>query len=170
MKPMTIAILVALGLLAVLAVFAARKTYELRTEIHIEAPPEEVWAILTASDAFHEWNPFIHRLEGTLAPGETLALEVGAEGTRRMSFRPEVLVARPGVELRWLGTLGVRHVFDGEHVFELRATETGTQLLHWERFSGVVVPVLLPMIEADTRRGFEALNVALKARCEAPRG
>ena len=50
------------------------------------------------------------------------------------TFSPEVLVAEPAKELRWLGKLWIPAIFDGEHYFEIEATETGSRLVNGERF------------------------------------
>jgi uncharacterized protein YndB with AHSA1/START domain len=39
---------------------------ELSTEIEIDAPPADVWRVLSDSEAYPEWNPFIRKLEGDL--------------------------------------------------------------------------------------------------------
>src|SRR5262249_4977516 len=57
-----------------------------------------------------------------------------------MTFKPEVLVATPNKELRWLGKLGLHGIFDGEHFFVLTTNGDGTtRLNHGERFSGALV-------------------------------
>lgn len=142
--------------------------HTLHTEIEIAAAPDAVWAILTDSARLSEWNPFLHRLEGGLTPGNTLTIELGTPGRKRMTFRPRVLRAEPGRELRWRGKLLVRGLFDGEHCFELQPTPAGTRLRHYEHFTGLLVPLLRGMLERDTRPGFELMNRALKDRAEAP--
>jgi hypothetical protein len=37
-----------------------------------------------------------------------------------------------------------------------------------ERFTGLLAPLVLRFIEGSTRQGFEAMNLALKARAEQP--
>jgi hypothetical protein len=41
-------------------------------------------------------------------------------------------------------------------------------LQHSEEFSGVLVPFLRNILDRDTKRGFEEMNPALKARAEVP--
>jgi hypothetical protein len=144
--------------------------FTLHTEIDIDAPPEAVWATLTDTGKLGEWNPFIHELKGDLAVGRTLDVTLGAPGRSLMRFKPEVLRADANRELRWRGKLFVRGLLDGEHAFELHATEHGTRFLHHERFTGVLVPLLRGLLERDTRPGLEAMNAALKERAEAHHG
>jgi hypothetical protein len=141
--------------------------FTMHTEIEIDAPPEAVWEILTDAGKFSEWNPFIHEMRGELTVGNHLNITVGAPGKSRMSFKPEVLRADVNRELRWRGKLLVRGVMDGEHVFELQPTETGTRFVHYENFYGLLVPLLKGTLEKDAKPGFEAMNAALKERAEA---
>lgn len=140
--------------------------FALHTQIDIAAPPATVWNILTDASKLQDWSPFLHRLDGSLTAGSQLNVVVGAPGKRRMTFTPTVLKAEPNQQLRWRGKLLVRGLFDGEHVFELISTPTGTTLRHYEHFSGLLVPLFKRMLERDTKPGFELMNEALKARAE----
>jgi len=141
---------------------------ELRSEIGINATPERVWEVLTDLDAFEQWNPFIRRVSGNPQAGERLDVFIEPPGGRSMTFRPKVLRAEPGREFRWLGYLFVPGLFDGEHIFEIEPLEEGrVRLVQREEFRGILAPLLLRSLETSTRRGFEAMNQALKERAEA---
>jgi hypothetical protein len=149
------------------AVWAVSAPKELRTEIGIDAPPERVWAVLTTLPDHARWNPFIRRFEGELRTGATLTVELAPPGDEPMTFRPTVLEVSPNRRLRWIGRLLVPGVFDGEHVFELEPLDTGsTRFVHRERFRGILVPLLAKTLDTKTRRGFEAMNQALKNEVE----
>jgi hypothetical protein len=87
---------------------------------------------------------------------------MSADGEHGMSFKPEVLVATPNEELRWLGKLGLHGIADGEHYFILSTNDDGTtRLNHGERFSGALVA----FAKGSARKGdagYEAFSVALK--------
>lgn len=138
-------------------------------EIDIDAPPSQVWAVLTDLPRYPEWNPFIREAAGEVRAGARLRLRMFPRAGRPMTFRPRVLVATTDIELRWVGRLVLPGVFDGEHCFRLspRATTEGTHthLRQTERFSGLLVPVLGKTIFA-TVENFRALNEALKNRVE----
>jgi hypothetical protein len=150
----------ALGLAAALT-RAPRDGFE--TEIIINAPPERVWALLTDSVAHAGWNPMIADVSGRFTPGQRVRLTMRTPTGDTMTFRPRVLVADPGRELRWLGRLGLPRLFDGEHYFRLIPEADGTRLLHGERFRGVL---LWAMDVQQFRAGFEAGNAALKTMAE----
>jgi hypothetical protein len=139
----------------------------LETKIDIDAAPEAVWAVLADLPSYSAWNPFIRDARGTVAAGERLELEMQPTRGRAMCFRPTVMSAEPGRELRWLGRLLVRGLFDGEHRFALEPAAGGTRLLQEERFTGVLVPLLARSLRRGTLPAFELMNEALKARAEA---
>ena len=140
---------------------------ELYTEIEISAAPERVWQILTDFDALPEWNPFMRRASGDVEVGAKLEVFMQPSGGRGMTFRPTVVEAAPNREFRWLGNMGVRGLFDGEHTLVIeRRGDDRVRLLHYELFRGLLVAPLLRLIGANTRRGFEEMNRALKERAE----
>jgi hypothetical protein len=140
---------------------------ELYTEIDIYAPAERVWNILTNFDRFPEWNPFIRQAISDLAVGEQLEIQLQPEGAKPMRFRPTVLKVQPNRELRWLGHLGIAGFFDGEHIFTIDPLDQGhVRFIQRETFKGLLVPILANKLDSETRRGFEDMNRALKARAE----
>ena len=139
------------------------------TEIEIDADRHAVWDVLTDFPAYPAWNPFMDRIDGTAEVGRRLVVHLAGRGGRGTTFRPTVLVATPGEELRWIGRLGPGGLFDGEHSFVLTAKPDGTTLLtHGERFTGILVG-LLKSATASSHAGFEAFNEALKRRVETSR-
>jgi hypothetical protein len=140
----------------------------LETTIQIDAPPSAVWAVLTDTDRYGEWNPFVRSIEGELRPGQRIRVRLRTPGGRDMTLKPKVLVAQRERELRWLGRLGLPRIFDGEHEFVLEGLSGGrrTRLVHAETFRGVLVP-FLGRVFADTEKGFVAMNEALRARVDA---
>lgn len=136
------------------------------TTIDIDASPHDVWAVLTDFASYGEWNPFMDRIDGTPEVGTKLAVHLTPPGGRALTFRPTVLAATADEELRWLGTLGVAGLFDGEHSFGLSRNADGTtRLVHAERFSGLLV-ALLKGTTRNSHAGFDAFNQALKQRVE----
>jgi hypothetical protein len=140
---------------------------QLHTEIAIEAIPERIWEILTDFAAYPSWNAFIPCISGPGTVGSRLDLQMRPPGGRGMQLRPTLLAAAPSQELRWLGQLGVPGLFDGEHRFLIEPLGTNrVRFVQEERFTGLLAPLVLRFIESGTRRGFEAMNQALKVRAE----
>lgn len=142
-------------------------TREIATTVDVDATPDRVWEVLTDFPAYPEWNPFITRIAGELSPGQKLDVTMRPEGSRGMGFKPTLLVADAPRELRWLGRLLVPGIFDGEHLFRVEEIGPGrTRLNQFERFTGVLAPLLLLFLEKGSRAGFESMNAALKRRSE----
>jgi hypothetical protein len=134
--------------------------------VEIDAPPEAVWSRLADTAAYPDWNPFVRRLEGRLEKGAVLEAEIAPPEGRPMTFKPTVLAATPNRELRWRGRLLLPRLFDGEHSFEIEPLAGGrSRFTQSERFSGLLVRALRRSL-ANTERGFEAMNLALKERVE----
>ena len=128
--------------------------------IDIAASPDVVWQILTATDLYAEWNPFIAQLDGEWQKGERLRLRV-SPADRSMTFTPTVLAVEEHRLLRWRGRLGVPGVFDGVHEFRLEhRPDGGTRFVQSESFSGVLVPLL--------RRALDDTAVAVRRAGLAP--
>ena len=140
--------------------------HELHTEIDIDAKPEVVWQVLTDLDRYPEWNPFITSAVGTPEVGDKLVNRMEPPGGKAMTFKPQVTVVEDGKTFEWLGTLGFSGVFDGRHRFDIEASPTGTKLIQSESFDGVLVRFMRKSLDTQTKAGFEAMNVALKARAE----
>ena len=140
---------------------------DIHHQIDIDAPPAAVWAQLTGTAAYRDWNPFVRQLSGELSEGSRLAVEIAPPGGRPMTFKPTVQTVDTERELRWLGHLGLPGIFDGEHSFRLEPMANGgTRFTQAERFRGVLVRLFGGTIE-KTRLGFEEMNQALKQRAEA---
>ena len=139
---------------------------ELRSAIEIDAPPQDVWQVLTDFDAYPQWNPFIRSIEGNPEVDSRLSVRIEPAGARGMTFRPTVRAVEPARELRWLGRLFVPGLADGDHRLALEPFDDDrTRFVQSERFSGLLVGLLRSTLAA-TQRDFEQMNQALKRRAE----
>jgi hypothetical protein len=143
---------------------------ELLTEILIAAPPEVVWDVLVDFPRYPEWNPFITEITGTAAAGSRISVMIVAPGARGMRIRPVLLAVDRPRELRWKGALAFAALFTGEHSFVIEPHESGSRFIHSEKFTGLLVPLFRASLDRYTRKGFEAMNQALRDRCEALAG
>jgi hypothetical protein len=141
---------------------------DIETSILINAPPSRVWQVLTDFHTYPAWNPFIRAISGPLREGARLNIQITPPGRSALRFRPTVLVVKPDQELRWLGSLLIPGLFNGEHSFLLRVEGTNsTRFVHGGKFSGLLVGLFTRggMLDA-TQKGFHAMNIALKERAE----
>ena len=125
------------GVLIVLLLLlcSLHKDAEIQTDIWIARPPADVWQILTATDEYPSWNPFIRHLRGELHPGSRIEIEIAPTDSSPMTFRPIVITVQRDQEIRWLGSVWIRGVFDGEHSFRLESDGRRIHLIQAERFS-----------------------------------
>ena len=138
----------------------------IETGTDIAAPRWRVWQVLTDVDRYPAWNPFVTSVDGVLREGSKLRVRIEPPGRRAMTFEPTVMALAQECELRWRGRLLVPGLLDGEHAFRLEERAGGCCLHQTERFSGVLVPLFGAGLLEATRRGFEAMNAALKACVE----
>ena len=139
----------------------------IETEITIKASAEKIWRILTDLGNYQNWNPFIIKSEGRIQEGQELVNTMKLEGKSPQVFKPVVTQVEPRRSFRWLGSLFVKGLFDGEHYFELKPAEKeGVRLIHGENFRGILVNIILKMIGHQTREGFIKMNEALKREAE----
>jgi hypothetical protein len=140
---------------------------ELYSEIEIHASAERVWQLLTDFPRLPEWNPYMQRAVGQVKPGEKIEVHLQPPSGSGMTFKPTLIKVEPHRELRWLGHLILPGLFDGEHIFVIEALDPNrVRFVQREEFKGLLAPLLLRWIGEDTRRGFEAMNQALKAEAE----
>lgn len=140
----------------------------LTTSIAIDVAPSVVWQILMDFPAYPDWNPFIRSIQGQALQGAQLVARLQPPGGQAMTFKPTVLVAEPEREFRWRGQLILPGLFNGEHRFQIQPlSKNQVEFIHSEQFSGLLVPLLAKSLDTNVRKGFEAMNQALKARAEA---
>lgn len=140
---------------------------KLHTEITINTTPERVWEILTDFKAYPKWNPFLKSLEGDVLVGKQIKVCITPPDGKAMMFKPRVISYKKNSELKWLGHLWIKGLFDGEHRFQLiHNSDSTTTFIHSEIFNGILVSLFSKMIENNTRKGFEAMNQELKKLAE----
>lgn len=134
----------------------------IETQIQINATAETVWNTFSDFESYPEWNPFVKSLTGEVAEGNQITAVLPG-----MTFKPTVLKFNRNKELRWLGKLFFKGLFDGEHYFILQQNEdNSTTFIHGENFSGLLVGLFKSKLNTETKSGFEKMNVALKIRVE----
>jgi hypothetical protein len=132
----------------------------------IQAPPDAVWRVLTTTDAYGAWNPFITEFVGPLRAGQRVAVTIHA-GTKTRTFHPTVVAVEAPTLIRWRGRLGPPGIFDGDHELKLEpTTDGGTSFTQRETFTGVLIPFMNGVLR-DTAAGFQAMNEALRLRAES---
>lgn len=139
-------------------------TRHTQTRIVIPAPLTEVWRALAELDAYPRWNPMLR-----VRPWQREGLREGGRAWLILRLYglplvvPIVVEAASGVELCWSG--GPPGLFRGRHYFRLREVEGGTELVHGEDFSGLLLAPLWPLMAGQLDRMYRDVNDALARHC-----
>jgi hypothetical protein len=140
---------------------------KITTSILVNATAEKVWRILTDFESYSQWNPFITSIKGEVNVGNILQVTITPPNGNAMKFKPTILVVKEYKELKWIGKLLFKGLFDGEHQFEIIDNKNGTvTFIQSEKFTGVLTPFFKKMINVNTKNGFELMNEKLKERAE----
>ncbi len=138
---------------------------ELNTEVVFNAPKEKVWEVLTDTDKYTEWNPFITSVKGEMKQGAQITNVMVNQG-KETTFTPVITAFEQYETLEWLGS-GLGGMFKGNHYFKITETKDGkTKMLHGEKFSGLLSGLIMQMIGKETHANFELMNEAMKKRVE----
>ncbi|PWG06919.1 SRPBCC domain-containing protein [Polaribacter aquimarinus] len=135
---------------------------QIKTSITINASKEKIWKILTDFKNYPEWNSFIKSVTGEVKVGKQIKIKL-----QGMTFKPIILIFNENSELKWLGRLWFKGIFDGEHKFKL--TDNGNGTTNFEQseiFSGILVKLFAKSLDKDTKNGFEQMNKELKLHAE----
>jgi hypothetical protein len=136
---------------------------EIRTELHIPAPPDAVFDVMKDLSAWPTWNPNVARIDGRGAVGETLALYLArAPGKKPVRVAATITQFDPGYGVEWRGGFpGVPALLDIHHYFRIEPDGEGTRFIHGERFEGLLIKLLWPLIEPRVRPNYEKTNRGL---------
>lgn len=135
---------------------------EIRTELHIDAPPSAVWRALTAFEDYAAWNPMVVAASGRAEAGAQATLRYRSSMGVELGFGVRITRAEPERELRWLGS---RMGIAGDHYFQLTPTPDGTRMVHGEIFSGPFARAVGFVFRRQIPV-FERFNHALAARAK----
>jgi hypothetical protein len=128
----------------------------------IAAPPNRVWGLLTDAAGFPSWNSTVSRIEGTIAPGNKLAIQVPLAPGR--TFTPKVTTFEVDREMVWQD--GTWPMFSGKRTFTLTPKAGALEFKMTEEFTGVMLPMIKGSLP-DFRQAFDTYAADLKRAAEA---
>ena len=138
------------------------KSYE--SSATIDASPDAIWAILTDAPSYAAWDSGVERVEGTIAPGETIKVHSQANPGR--AFPVKVTGFEPGRSMVWSGGMPLG-LFKGVRTFTLTPENGATRFEMREDYTGPLLPMIWRSMP-DLGPSFEQFARGLKARAEAP--
>lgn len=139
---------------------------QIRTEVGINAPPSRVWEVLTDFALYPQWNPFILEVKGIVHEGATVQYRFEFPRGIRLWAKAKILKFAPEMELRWAAHFLSPSVFNGEHYFAITPAGSTCVFHHGEIFTGLVLPVVWPVVRTYGPEIYGSLNTALKQRAE----
>ena len=163
MRKAVILLLVLVGSFILLSLYS----FDVYTEIVIDASQEQVWQDVIAMEDYHIWNEQLTLVSGEVAPGAQITLNLSAEGGEPYIFSPTIDLWKENEAFGWTAITGVPGIFDGKHEFLIKDTNGGVLLINKEKYSGVLALIMqqLPMM-ADSESGFIKMNQDLKQYIE----
>lgn len=129
----------------------------------INASPEAIWAILTDAAGYTAWDSGVVRVEGRIAPGETI--KVFSAVNPKRAFPVRVSEFKPDERMVWTGGMPLG-LFRGVRSFTLTPQGRGaTRFVMREVYSGPLLPLIGRTIP-DLGPSFEQFAQGLKRRAE----
>jgi len=135
--------------------------------IGVQAPAELIWEIVRDLHLWEEWNPTYTRAVGEVRIGEILTLDLALPGQPVQQIRPRVMEWVPNEQLHWQLKLMGGMIKTVRYIEITSLSEAGCIVDNGEIFGGLMGPSLGKRMGSVVRRGFQAMNEALKARAEA---
>ena len=138
-----------------------------RTTFPISASADMVWDVLTDFSRYPEWNPSLPSISGELRSGGTVSMTLAMPGRPSAKVKARLNDVEAGRRLTWQGNVGADWLFAGARQFLIDPQPDGTVLFtHIEDVSGALFPVFRAVMGSAIQGHHDALNVALRERCE----
>jgi hypothetical protein len=132
------------------------------TSIHIKAPQQRIWEILTDAPAYASWNTTVDRVEGRIAVGEKVTVHAKLSPGR--AFPVTVSAFDAPRSMVWGGGMPLG-LFKGARTYSLTPRDGGVEFSMTEEFTGLMAPLITKSIP-DMQPAFEEFAACLKRRAE----
>jgi hypothetical protein len=131
----------------------------------INAPPDRIWAILVDSARYPDWDSGALRVDGRIAPSETIKVVSGANPGR--TFPVKVTGLNPNRSMTWSGGMPLG-LFKGVRTFTLTPAGDGmTRFQVREEYTGPLLSMMWRSMP-DLGPSFAQFANGLKRRAEQP--
>lgn len=137
---------------------------EFSVKTAIRATPDRIWALLTDASGYTNWNNTVEKVEGRIAPGETVKVHVKINPGRAFPVRVSEFAAPK--KMVWSGGMPLG-LFKGERTFQLTPLASGdVEFSMREVYSGLMAPLIFKSIP-NLQPAFEEFASDLKRAAEA---
>ena len=130
MRLMKKALIALAGLVAALAIASFLTTRTFHAELTIPAPPDRIWAVLTDTGSYKDWNSVFVAVEGTYAVGQTNANSIRFPDGSTVYLDAKVEVLNVDREIRQTG--GIPGILTFDHQWLLEPVDGGTKVTQHE--------------------------------------
>jgi hypothetical protein len=135
-----------------------------RSSATIAAPPEQVWAVLAATDQWSSWDSGVIAVDGQLSPGEKVTIRTLVSPSR--SFPVAVEAVQPPRLLRLRGGMPFG-LFTGVRNYSLERAGAGSTLFTvTEEYTGPLLGLIWRTMP-NLQPSFDQFAAGLKQRVEA---
>lgn len=137
------------------------KAYEASSTI--AARPEAIWNVLTDGESFPRWDSGVDRVDGKIAPGQTIKVYVKVNPGR--AFPVKVTEFSPARRMVWSGGMPLG-LFKGVRTYTLTPQNNGTTTFTMrEEYTGPMLPMIWRSMP-DLGPSFTQFANGLKQRVE----
>ncbi|GAL11566.1 hypothetical protein JCM19233_2556 [Vibrio astriarenae] len=144
---------------ASMSVSAMLGSKSVHDEIIVPVEPEKVWQVLVDIERYHEWNPAITLVDGSLEEGNKVTYHFQETDSQSANITSKVIKIEPYKHLNHKGGYWGIITFD-QHYY-LEPHELGTKFTIHEDYTGVYVNF---WDEAHTQIQYQNMAQALRAR------
>jgi len=145
----------------------APKGVPVEHRIGIQAPAEVIWGLIHDLASWETWNPTYPKASGDIHIGSTLEMTLQLPGQTPQQIKPLVLEWVPNEQLHWRLSMMGGLVKTTRYIEIENLAEASCIVSNGEFFAGIMGPTAVRRMGGSIRRGFAAMNEALKARAEA---
>jgi hypothetical protein len=145
---------------------AGPKGVRVEHRIGVQAPAEVIWQVIHDLNRWSTWNPLYPKAAGEIRIGGTLELTLALAGAEAREIRPVVLDWVPNEQLHWKLTMMGGLVKTTRYIEIEQLAEASCIVSNGEIFGGFLGNSVVRQMGGTIRRGFLAMNEALKEQAE----
>jgi len=138
----------------------------IQSTILINAPKSLVWNILMDIDNYNKWNPFTPKVETNFKMGSKIILHVNmTPGKKLLQQTEQILWVKEEESVAW----GIEAMFPVRTERAQILTEkspTETEYHTYDKFWGILVPLVMWMYRDKVQTGFDSVALGLKNYAE----
>jgi hypothetical protein len=142
-------------------------SFAISSTIEIDAPIDQVWAVIKDVERYPEWNPFTVVVRTTFELGSPVDMMVALRPPKQMNQVEYVTSYVEGSEVSWGVAVGPKWFIDANRVQQLTDLGDGrTRYFTSDLFHGIGIYLMKLTVGRNVQRGFDSVARGLKQRCE----